>query len=327
MSTSKKMKKRRMGRTGWEVSELGLGCFQYTGEFNVRQEEAGKILDLAFQEGINYFDTAPMYGSGESEELLGRALSRHEHKDVYISSKIGFLDKTVIRHLGDNAYRDESALERVIKHSLWLLRLNTLDALLVHMPCYQVWGFDLRSGDAPVMNVLERLKKEGVIRAIGMGGRQCDLMADLIETGRFDLVLVAGGLTLLEQPIRPRLLPSAKKHDVGVVLGGALRHGTDGKIYMVEKDRAMAQNLIDHPMQREHPLLGRKLLKLYDLSDETGISLVELSLRYIAGIPEIHTHACGAREMKHLKANIAYVKAGPLPEEIAVRIEAVAAMK
>ena len=71
------MKKRRLGKTELEVTELGLGCFQFTIEFAVEQETANAVLDTALTNGINYFDTAAMYGYGESEELLGRALRRH----------------------------------------------------------------------------------------------------------------------------------------------------------------------------------------------------------------------------------------------------------
>ncbi len=323
---SRALNKRRFGRTGWNVTELGLGCYQLTGEFNVSQTEATAIFDLAFQAGINYFDTAPMYGFGESEELLGRALARHGRQGRYISTKIGFLDRTVVRNLGEDAYRNEAALERVIRHSMWLLRLDHLDALLIHIPCLSAWGIDARTGNAPIMNVLERFKKEGLIRAIGMGGRDCDLMSDLIETDRFDVALVAGGLSLLQQQMRQRLLPTAVRHDVGIVLGGALRHGTDGLINMVTQDRGLAQRLIDQPAREEHPLLGRRLLQLYDLSDETGLGLVELALRYIVGMEAIHTHVCGAREVAHLRANIDHVLNGPLPAEIVARIDAIATL-
>lgn len=318
-----KLKERRLGRTGWQVTELGLGCYQYTGEFGVRQEEAERILDLAFASGINFFDTAEMYGFGESEELLGRALARHGRAGVRISNKVGWLDRTVVRNLGDAAYTDELALMRAIKHSFWLLRVDHIDALMIHEPVDSwQWKLNLRTGDAPVMNVLERLKKEGVIGAIGLGGWNCDGIADLIETGRFDVALIAGGISLLAQPIKARVLPAAKKHDVGIILGGALGQGN-----LVAIDRKAAQEMIDSPKQHAQPEHGRKLLAAYDLSEETGIPLVELAMRYVAGIPEIHTHIAGARERAHVEANIASVLKGPLPSEIVAKIETIGCSK
>src|SRR5262249_4333820 len=110
------LRKRRLGRTDWMVTELGLGCYQFTGEFKVPQEEAGRILDCAIESGINFIDTAPMYGSGEAEELVGRALQRHEIDGIYVATKIGWLDRTIIRSFGEVGYCDAAALTRAIKH-------------------------------------------------------------------------------------------------------------------------------------------------------------------------------------------------------------------
>src|ERR1700753_3876878 len=124
---------RRLGRTGLQVTALGLGCFQLTGEFQVPRSEAHAILDLACAAGINLVDTAPMYGFGESEELVGRALQRHTHWRPIVSSKIGWLDRTVVRNV-ETAYRDESCLRRAIEHSLWLLRLEHVPIFMIHEP-------------------------------------------------------------------------------------------------------------------------------------------------------------------------------------------------
>lgn len=145
MKREKVIQRRRLGRTGLDVTGLGLGCYQLTGEFGVAQAEAEAIFDLAFEAGINYFDTAPMYGFGESEELLGRALQRHRNRECFISTKVGFLDRTVVRNLGEDAYRNEAALERVIRHSMWLMRLERLDAVLIHIPCREAWGLTGRA--------------------------------------------------------------------------------------------------------------------------------------------------------------------------------------
>lgn len=309
---------RRLGRTGWNVTELGMGGYQYTGEFGVSQEEAGKILDLAFEAGINFFDTAAMYGFGESEELVARALARHGKKGVYVSTKVGWLDRTVVRNVGEAAYQSADALMKAIKHSLWILRLERVDVMMVHEPDWGQWGFNLRTGDAPITEVLEKLKTQGVIGAIGMGGWNCDVIAALIETGRFDVALVAGGINLLGQPIKERVLPAAKKHDVGIILGGAMGQGS-----IVAKDRKVAQEMIDNPRNVGQPLHGKKLLALFDLSDKLDMNLPEMVMRYVAGIPEIHTHIAGARLAEHLKANIAAVLAGPLPADVAAKIEAI----
>jgi len=216
MGTAPTLPTRRLGRTGLEVTELGLGGYMLTGEFGVARSEAEGILDLAFASGINYADTAQMYGFGEGEELVARALQRQRDRTIYVSSKVGWLDRTVVRNLGDEAYRDEKALRRTVKHSLWLLRRDRIEIMMVHEPDWPRWGLDPATGDAPIMNVLEALKREGVIGAIGMGGWNCANLASLIETGRFDCALVAGGYTLVEQPVRAAVIAAAQRHGVGL---------------------------------------------------------------------------------------------------------------
>ena len=73
---------KRLGRTGLYVTAMGLGAYQLTGEFGVHYDEARKILDYALNSGVNYIDTAQMYGFGEGEELVGQALRRHSGKNI-----------------------------------------------------------------------------------------------------------------------------------------------------------------------------------------------------------------------------------------------------
>jgi aryl-alcohol dehydrogenase-like predicted oxidoreductase len=96
-----------------------------------------------------------------------------------------------------------------------------------------------------------------------------------------------------------------------------------GQGSIVAKDRKAAQEMIDNPRNVHQPLHGKKLLALFDLSDKLGLGLPEMVMRYVACFPEIHTHIAGARLADHLKANIAAVQAGPLPADVAAKIEAI----
>ena len=157
---------------------------------------------------------------------MGRALLRHKRRKLHISTKTGWLDRTVVRNLGDEAYKNEEALRRTIEHSFWLLRRDYIDVFMIHEPNVENWwGLDRKTGDAVVTRVLEDYKRQGRIGAIGLGGWDCDHMADMIETGRFDVALCAGGCTLIRQPVRDRVLAAAKRHDVGLVMGGTFLQG------------------------------------------------------------------------------------------------------
>jgi len=302
------------------VTELALGCYMFTGEFGITQQDANAILDLAFDAGLNYADTAAMYGFGECEELLGRALARHPYTTMQLSTKVGWLDRTVVRNLGDAAYQNEDALLRAIKHSLWLLRRDRVEILMVHEPDWPQWGFDPHTGDAPVLRVLEELKHQGVIGAIGLGGWNCDNIADLLETGRFDVALVAGGYTLIEQPIRTRVLPTARKHDVGIVAGGAFLQGL---LATIQRERLSDIVQTGAYTGRLTAPNVRRLLAIYDLCAEAELSITELALRYILHDAAIHTVIAGAQQAGQLRENLHAVAKGPLDTEILARIAAI----
>jgi len=313
--------KRRLGRTNLQVTALGLGCFQNTGEFGVPREEGEAVLDFAFGAGINFYDTAQMYGFGESEELLGRALRRHGRDKAYISTKCGWLDRTVIRNLGDEAYKNAAALRRAIKHSFWLLQVDYIDVFMIHEPNMEPWwGMDFKTGDCVLTEVLESLKKEGVIGAIGLGCWMGDPLVQIIETGRFDVALVAGGMSLLHLTMHEKLTAAAKKHDVGVVLGGAFRQGWTGELISKQPD-AMQKMLEtgEYPKGLDERTV-RQILSLYDIADDLGVTMPELTIRFVLAHEDVHTHIAGARCVAHIEENTRAALKGPLPKEAVERI-------
>ena len=321
MSKPLQIRKRVLGRTGLTVTELGLGGYMFTGEFGVPQSEAHAILDLALESGINYIDTAAMYGFGEGEELVGRALARHPRWQVHVSTKVGWLDRTVVRNLGDKAYRDEAALRRAIEHSFWLLRRDYIDVFMIHEPNTEAWwGLDRQTGDAVVTRVLEDYKRQGRIGAIGLGGWDCDHMADMVATGRFDVALVAGGYTLVHQKVRERVIPAARKHNVGLVMGGTFLQGF---LARPQRERLVQMQQTQKYEGWMNATLTRRVLAVYDLCETSGLSLPEMCLRYILRDPDIHTIIPGAQQVAHLRENLAAAAKGPLPDELAGRIDAI----
>jgi aryl-alcohol dehydrogenase-like predicted oxidoreductase len=310
--------KRRLGRTGLSVTEMGLGTYQLTNQFGVPRAEARRNLDRAIAAGVNFIDTAPLYGAGESEELTGAALARTRRR-IHVSTKIGCLDTTIVRFGGDAAYRDESLLRRVVEHSLHLLRRERADLLMIHEYFWPQWGMDRKTGDAPVMRLLESLKREGIIGAIGLGGKDLDFMADLIETGRFDVVLINKHYDLAVHDVRYRVLPAAKKHDVGVIIGGPFRQGV-----LAAKQRETIAEIRKTGQYRlgfENEDVVRRVEAIYDLSDETGIDLPEMAIRFLLADPQVGTVIPGPRAVKEFETNLLSAAKGPLPNEVHQRIE------
>jgi len=318
------MKTNRLGRTGYEVGVLGLGCYQFTGEFGVQPDASRKIMDFAMRSEINFFDTAQMYGYGESEEIVGRGLTDYPAKKAIVSTKIGYLhDRTVARCRGMNAYTDPAEIKRATKHSLWLLRRDFVEILMIHEPAINDWwGFDYDTGDCVALSVLEELKKEGVIGHIGIGCWNTNVLARLVNTGRIDVALSAGGVTLLKKTMFDELVPAAKKHDVGLIVGGCFGQNNP---YLLKKDREALNQLLQGPDSPSQPsqdavVMRRKLLALYDLADELGVSMSELTIRYLLSLPDIHVHIPGAREVSHLAENLAAANKGPFDDDLVEKI-------
>ena len=136
------------------------------------------------------------------------------------------------------------------------------------------------------------LKAQGVIGAIGVGGWDCDNIADLIETGFYDVALLAGGYTLVGQESRKRVIPAANKHDVGVVIGGVFLQGL---LATIQRDRVhgpLATRAFEGRL--DEPTINR-LLAIYDLCDETGLSITVMGLRYVIADPGVSTVIAGAQ--------------------------------
>ncbi|MDD5018202.1 MAG: aldo/keto reductase [Eubacteriales bacterium] len=303
------MIKRILGRTGFNVTAIGLGCFQCTGEFGISPEQADDLMDYALGTEINFFDTAAMYGFGESEAIIGRALRRHPDKKVYVSTKVGYLhNRGVTQMLGKEVYEMPTEIKRAIKHSLWLLQMDALDSIMIHEADMSYWGFNYETGDATIMTVLEELKKEGLVKNIGIGSWNYHKDAKLINTGRIDLALVPGGLTLLGRPMFKEIIPAAQKNNTGIVLGGGFGQNNP---YLTSINRNGLPELLgsDKP---ERVAMGKKLEKIYDIAEELNVSMFELAIRYILAFEEVHTHVPGARETMHIKSNLVSAEKGPL---------------
>lgn len=317
------MAKRRLGRTGLSVSEVGCGGFQFTGEFGVPREESLKIIRAALDAGINYFDTAPMYGFGESEELLGRGLSGFTGQPLVLSGKVGWLDRTIVRAAGDSAYTDRRSIIRVVEHSLWLLRRDRLDVVMIHEPEWPQWKMDPATGDSVILSTLEDLRKAGVVGAIGIGGQDLAVNTAMVRTGRIDVVLTFMHYDLAVQDARNELLPAASEHDVGVVLGGPYRQGALA-VKATERIAEMRRTG-EYPWGFDERVV-RRLDAIYALSDRVGLSLPELGLRYLLSDERVSSIIPGPRKVDELHRNLEYAAKGPLPPDLIAEIDRIGQM-
>ena len=321
------MQKRRLGRTGLEVSVLGYGAGAVGGLFTKgTAADQRRAAARAIEAGINYFDTASTYGAGDSERNLGRALASLK-ADVIVGTKF----RLAAPHRADVAGFVAQSLEDSLKR----LGRDHVDLLQLHNPLVAMDSGDRLSIDIALNEVvpaLEKLKKAGKTRFIGFSGvGEPPALHQAVESKLFDTVQVvynalnpsAGGSLPKGTPGLDygRLLDKAKAADMGTIIiralaGGALSGSTDrhplamqqvppiGSALDFATDVARAQAL--------EPLVG-----------EAGAeSLTELAERFVISHPGVSTMLIGYSTLQHLDEAIAAVNKGPLPEKVLKKIAA-----
>lgn len=206
----------------FSVPTIGLGAAPLGGTNNDAFSvgtgaRATETVLHCLRNGINFFDTAPLYGSGLSEERLGAALVRVPHEQFIVQSKIG----VVVNEDGSTtrAYTREMVL-RSIEDSLKRLQVDYLDMALIHDA-----DNHFRSALDEAYPTLAELKSQGVIRAIGAGMNQWEMEAEFARSADFDCFLLAGRYTLLEQAPIEEYLPLCLEKNISVFLGGVFNSG------------------------------------------------------------------------------------------------------
>lgn len=300
-----------LGKTGLNVSKLGLGGL-YTSDLGGGVQTTVDILRAAFSLGINFIDTAPAYAN--SEQTLGQALRNIDHppQPLILSTKLGG------RPAPFNP-QDADALKRSVDESLEHLGRSHIDLLIIHepdRPGQYNWWSDPHAVDGPVLGLLAQLKDQGLIKYTGVGGTTVNEMLHVIRSQRFEVLLTAFNYSVLYREAIDELIPTAKSLGMGIIAGSILQQGGLGRRY-------------DQAVQQRPPWMSRarqaQLMDLYQLLDDTGISLPELGLRFAMGQPMIDCILTGAKNADQLRQTAASIDKGPLPKAITDRLDELAA--
>ncbi len=259
--------KRVLGKTGVEVSVLILGGFPTMKDPPTAKFHPAQLANTALDAGITYFDTAPAYGNGQSEQNFGEVLATRR-KEVFLATKTG-------NRSYDGAMRDiEAGLNR--------LRTDHLDLLQIHGVSANE---DFTKWDKPdgVLKALHKLRDEKVTRFIGVTGHESsESMRRAIELFDFDTVLTTFNPTMKRRPYQELVLPLAIKKKMGIlamkVMGGGLGSLAAGN--PAKNDGA--SNHDDAPRQTE----------------------AEMLIRYALGLP-ISAALVGMGSLEHLQTNVA----------------------
>ncbi len=235
------MKTNRIGTTDVMVTETSFGCASIGNLYHsVTDTEAQAVIETAWAAGIRYFDTAPHYGRGRSEQRLGNFLKTKPRASYTLSTKVGrvlspgqamaeadgFIDP-----LPNDVRYDYSGdgIEAALESSLERLGTTMIDIAFVHDIGRYTHGADndthmedfLGSG----YERLVHLKEKRRIRAFGLGVNENDVCLEVMQHGRLDVILLAGRLTLLDRSAEERLTQKCRDHATSLVLGGVFNSG------------------------------------------------------------------------------------------------------
>jgi D-threo-aldose 1-dehydrogenase len=319
--------KRPVGRTPVHVTQLGMGGTAFGNMYSAVSEQAALDTFFAgYRAGIRYFDTAPLYGHGRSEIRLGVGLSQVPREEVVISTKVGYtLEPRRPEAIPQDVFADplpmatrydysRDAVLRSLETSLQRLGTDHVEIVLIHDPDESTSikpGVDHyeRSHFSEVMAgaypALHELRSQSVVKAIGLGMNQWQMLADFAQAGDFDCFLLAGRYTLLEQAAAQTLLPLCVQRGIGVVIGGPFNSGilATGAVPGAYYNYAPAP---PHILQRTREI--EAVCARYD------VPLPAAALQFPFGHPAVVSVIPGARSTGEVEANVRYFQRAIAPD-------------
>jgi len=302
------MQYRRLGRTGFEVSEIAHGLWGMSGWSGSDDRQSLEALQLAVDLGCNFFDTAWAYGEGKSDTLLGKILSANRGKRLFAASKIPPLNGKWPASPKDK-YRDVFPSEHVFKYARLIrekLGSDSIDLLQFH-----VWD-DSWTTEAEFRDTVEKLKRDGWIRFFGLSLNrwQPENGIKALRTGLVDVVQVI--YNIFDQAPEDELFPVCQELNIGVIARVPLDEGSlGGKLTLETKFPKDDWRSGYFGPDNLRQTLAR-VAKLKPVIPK-NMNLPETALRFILSEPTVSTTIAGMRKPDHVRQNIAVSEAGPLP--------------
>lgn len=314
-------KRRRIGQTSLEVSQIGLGGAALGNVFGAVSEQAAlDTISAARTAGVNYFDTAPLYGGGLSEIRLGAGLPRYVRDEIVISTKVGYSliprmpDEVPQRGFADalpfktvfDFSRD--AVMRSLDESLKRLATDRVDIAIIHDPDESLSVLPghnpyEKSHFAEVMEqtypTLAELRAQGVVKAVGLGMNQWQMLYDFARAGDFDCFLLAGRYTLLEQESLRQLLPLCQHKKISIIIGSPYNSG----VLATGATKDTWYNYAPAP----HDILERTR-QIEAVCARHNVALQAAALQFPFGHPAVVSVIPGARSAAEVEANLAFFR-------------------
>ncbi|WCN02932.1 aldo/keto reductase [Streptomyces sp. M92] len=295
------MQYRTLGRTGVQVSSLALGAMNFGAIGRTTQDEATAIVDAALEAGVNVIDTADMYGRGESEEMVGKAVAGRR-EDIVLATKAVMPMSEERNHRGASRRWLVTALDDSLR------RLG-----VDHVDLYQVHRWDPETSDEETLSALTDLQRAGKIRYFGSSTFpayrivQAQWAAREHRLGRY--VTEQPSYSVLQRGIESHVLPVTEEYGLGVLawsplasgwLSGAVRAGRE----ITTHRSAFMPERFDTSLPANKARLDA-VERLARVADEAGLTMIQLALGFVTAHPAVTSALIGPRTLDHLHAQLA----------------------
>ncbi len=302
------MKYRKLGKTGFEVSEVSLGTWQIGASWgSVSEQDAVKLLETAIDNGINFFDTADVYGDGRSERLIAEVLGKRREK-VYVATKAG---RRLQPHTADGY--NKKNLTAFVERSLTNLKRDALDLVQLHCPPTDVYY------RPEVFEALDALKQAGKLLHYGVSVEKIEEAIKATEFPGIATVQII--FNIFRQRPKELFFSLAQKRDVGILvrlpLASGLLGGKITKQTQFASDDHRSYNRHGEQFDRGETFSGVDLDVALDAVEKVrkivpaNVNMASFALRWILEHPEVSCVIPGARNEHQVLENI---KAAGLPE-------------
>jgi aryl-alcohol dehydrogenase-like predicted oxidoreductase len=310
------MKYRKLGRTGFEVSDIAHGLWGMSGWSGSSDDESLAALQLAVDLGCNFFDTAWAYGGGKSDALLGEIKARNSGRRLYAASKIPPANLQWPAR-PEYKYSDVFPAKHVFKHAELIrkkLRVDTIDLLQFH-----VWD-DSWANEPEFRSTVEKLKDDQTIRYFGLSLNRWEPenCIKTLHTGLVDAVQVI--YNIFDQSPEDELFPVCQDLNIGVIARVPLDEGSLGGKMTLETRFPKGDWRAGYFGPENLANTIARVEKLREILPP-GMTLPEMAMRFILSHPAVSTTIAGMRKPDHVRQNIAASDAGPLDRSLVAELK------
>jgi D-threo-aldose 1-dehydrogenase len=283
-----------VGTTDVGVSRFSIGGTPFGDMYEaVLDEDVVATIHRAYDLGVRYFDTAPLYGVGKSERRVGLGVRDLPREEITVSTKVGRILHDDDGTIPPTFEYTPEAVERSLEGSRLRTGLDHFDIVHVHDPDNHI-----DEVIETTLPTLRELQANGVIGAVSAGMNHSAPLARLVESGLVDSVLVAGRWTLLDQSALDDLLPSALRHGVAVIAAGVFNSG-------VLADPDAGGPLASFFYRPAPPDVLERVRRIGEVCRRHGVPLRAAALQFPLTHPAVATVCVGCRSPEEVTANAA----------------------